>query len=130
MNSKVRDVSHLALPLHDGMHEDNACLSLTCCQCGAVLKTGLLAGIAQGKHWYHALPTTEQQGLVTAFGYQLSLLGNIPMVKLPSGRNAYFVLLDCACNERWLAVVEYYEYQPARYKATLVATARFENAAT
>lgn len=107
---------------HDGMWEEYASLDVDCFTCGSALSENLLTKISEGEKWYRGLDQPSQVYLSEIFGLKHTVEGpnRIPYARLPDGGLAYFCPILClGCSTTNIAVVEFYELQPARYIAKL-----------
>lgn len=110
------------IPFHDGMYEESALLEFNCCNCKLPLSGNLLSNISRGNEWFRKTAQSDQVYLSTLFNLKHSVEGHnhIPYARFQNGDIAYFCLLICQnCNSTNIAVIEFYEMQPARYIAKL-----------
>ncbi|MCP2067941.1 hypothetical protein [Pseudomonas laurylsulfatiphila] len=104
------------------MHEESALLEFNCCNCKLLLSENLLSNISRGEKWFRQTLQSDQVYLSKLFNLKHSVEGHnhIPYAHFQNGGIAYFCLLTCQdCNSANIAVIEFYEMQPARYIAKL-----------
>lgn len=129
MQLKVIENSTNPVPFHDGMHEEKVRLHFDCGHCGNEFDENLLSSLDKGKDWFRSLTESDQRSIAKGFGYQYEIEGpnNIPYIHFKNGHMAYLVNLPCPkCNTLSLVAVDFYEKQPARYIASLMASAEVE----
>lgn len=129
MQLKVIENSTNPTPFHDGMHEEKACLHFDCGHCGNEFDENLLSSLDKGEDWFRTLTESDQKSIAKGFGYKYEIVGpnKIPYVRFQNGNMAYLVNLPCPkCNTLSLVAVDFYEKQPARYIASLIAAAEVE----
>ncbi|MBL4665319.1 MAG: hypothetical protein JKY23_05145 [Nitrospinaceae bacterium] len=129
MQLRIRESQNSQAPFHDGMHEEKVRLLVDCNKCGHRFDENLLSSLDKGEQWYRSLMESEQRYIAKEFGYKFEIVGpnNIPYARFKNGNVVYFIDLLCPkCNTLTLAVVDFYEMQPARYIATLAGVAEME----
>jgi len=104
------------------MHEESALLEFNCCNCKLPLSENLLSSISRSKEWFRQAAHSDKVYLSKLFNLKYSIEGHdhIPYARFQNGDIAYFCILICQnCNSTNIAVIEFYEMQPARYIAKL-----------
>jgi hypothetical protein len=129
MQLKIRENRTNPAPFHDGMHEEKVRLHFDCGRCGHEFDENLLSSLDKGEDWFRSLTEFDQRSIAKGFGYKYEIVGpnSIPYVRFKNDNMAYLVNLHCPkCNTLSLVAVDFYEMQPARYIASLVAAAEVE----
>ncbi len=113
---------------HDGLHEETARFRIAC-SCGCSIEQNALAAISTGQVWYRRLPRDSQRYVAGAFEFTFSIEGprEFPYARLSNGRQLYFCPVRCpTCEREYVAAVDFYEMQPARYIGSLRGVAGFQ----